>query len=430
MRSGGAGVLTGVGFLQKREGQKWRRENRFSVTPKKSGQKMWKNQYLKQWSRIVSYYLPHLSLPQARGLATWSFGIVMTRSSSLTRVSTFIARLNQEKTNTVRQRLKEWYQEAPAKSGKKRAQLEVSRCFAPLLRWVLSLLPESATELFIALDATSIGSNFTVLSVNVLYRRCAIPVAWCVVKATQPGAWKPHWQKLLQQLSPVIVGDRKVIVCTDRGLYADWLFEAITAIGWHPFLRINHQGTYRLPQQTQWHSLKTIVPHPGTSWSGQLTCFKTNPIDCTLLARWEQPYQDPWLILTDLPPGEASVLWYGLRCWIECSFRDFKSDGWQWHKTRLSEPGRAERHWLAMAVATLWMVFSGAEVDATTSAPPLLPLLPQGITNTHHTSSSPPRQLSCFLEGFLTLLADLLNGLPLSLGPLSATTTVTFFNSA
>ncbi len=38
---------------------------------------------------------------------------------------------------------------------------------------------------------------------------------------------------------------------------------------------------------------------------------------------------------------------------IESSYRDVKSDGWQWHKTRLREPARAERLWLAMAVATL-----------------------------------------------------------------------------
>ena len=101
---------------------------------------MLRNQHLKQWLRLVSYHLPHLSLPQARGLATWSFGMVMSRSSSLTQVSTFIGRLNQEKPNTVRQRLKEWYQEAKAKKGQKRSQLEVSSCFAPLLRWVLSLL--------------------------------------------------------------------------------------------------------------------------------------------------------------------------------------------------------------------------------------------------------------------------------------------------
>lgn len=63
-------------------------------------------------------------------------------------------------------------------------------------------------------------------------------------------------------------------------------------------------------------------------------------------------------------PAQADVLWYGLRSSIECSYRDIKSDGWQWHKTRLTSPNRAERLWLAIAGATLWVVTVGGESDA------------------------------------------------------------------
>src|SRR5205823_6061658 len=35
-----------------------------------------------------------------------------------------------------------------------------------------------------------------------------------------------------------------------------------------------------------------------------------------------------------------------------------------WHKTRMEDPGRAERLWLVMAVATLWLVALGAEDEA------------------------------------------------------------------
>ncbi|MFP4121215.1 hypothetical protein [Coleofasciculus sp.] len=69
--------------------------------------------------------------------ATWSFGMVMTGSSSLTRGSEFIAQINGEKRNTVRQRLKEWYQDSKDKKGGKRRELDVSQCFAPLLKWIL-----------------------------------------------------------------------------------------------------------------------------------------------------------------------------------------------------------------------------------------------------------------------------------------------------
>ncbi len=74
------------------------------------------NQHLKAWKQIVSSKFADLSLPQINGLATWSFGIVMTNSSSLSKVSSLIAKINQEPENTVRQRLKEWYKSGAAKT--------------------------------------------------------------------------------------------------------------------------------------------------------------------------------------------------------------------------------------------------------------------------------------------------------------------------
>ena len=162
------------------------------------------NQHLKDWKQTVSQRFPNLSLPQISGLATWrtshvaeetsatvslSFGMVMTQSSSLTRVSSLIAKINGEKENTVRQRLKEWYKEGTAKArkGNKRVSLEVTECLASLLKWVLDLLPQNIQELAIALDATSKGQNFTVLSINLLYRGTAIPIAWKIVKGTEKG---------------------------------------------------------------------------------------------------------------------------------------------------------------------------------------------------------------------------------------------------
>ncbi|NER04724.1 MAG: transposase, partial [Okeania sp. SIO3C4] len=118
------------------------------------------NQYLKDWSKIVSNHFPHLSLPEVIGLATWSFGMVITGSSSLTRVSESIAKINGEKSNTVKIRLKEWYQDSQAKKGNKRQELDVKKCFAPLLKWILSIWNSQEKWLPLAIDTTNIGQNF------------------------------------------------------------------------------------------------------------------------------------------------------------------------------------------------------------------------------------------------------------------------------
>jgi len=58
------------------------------------------------------------------------------------------------------------------------------------LAWVLD--GWEGKQWAIALDATSLGDRFVVLAVSVLYRGCAVPVAWKVLKAQRKHAWKPE----------------------------------------------------------------------------------------------------------------------------------------------------------------------------------------------------------------------------------------------
>ena len=38
--------------------------------------------------------------------------------------------------------------------------------------------------------------------------------------------------------------------------------------------------------------------------------------------------------------------------------------GWQWQRTRRTDPARVDRHWLVLAVATLWGLAYGTRVEA------------------------------------------------------------------
>ena len=76
---------------------------------------------------------------------------------------------------------------------------------------------------------------------------------------------------------------------------------------------------------------------------------------------------------------------------------------------------RAERLWLAMAVATLWMVMPGGEAENQSPEANLEKLPPQHTVFSKTLLLKPLRQLSCFLLGSITLVADLLKGLSIHL---------------
>lgn len=64
-------------------------------------------------------------------------------------------------------------------------------------------------------------------------------------------------------------------------------------------------------------------------------------------------------------PSTAGVLWYRPRVWIELGCRALKGTGWEWQKTRRADPDRVARHWLVLAVATLWVLAAGTRAEDT-----------------------------------------------------------------
>jgi hypothetical protein len=127
------------------------------------------------WKQELATHLPSLTPALAAVLALWSVGICLTRRCGLDCTTLQVSQLLDQPFDTVRQRLREFYQEANAKRGRGRKDFQPHTCFAPLLRWVLSFWSEP--RLALALDVTNLGSRFHVLCVSVLYGGIGIPVA-------------------------------------------------------------------------------------------------------------------------------------------------------------------------------------------------------------------------------------------------------------
>lgn len=315
---------------------------------------------LSAWIAELASVWPELSRPQIKVLAQYSMGMVLAEGSGLSRVSFCLAHWLGQTCSSVRERLRDFYCDAKDKSGRRRRELVVQQCFASLLVWVLKSWP--CDQLAIAMDATALNDRFVVLAISVVYAGSAIPVAWKILPATAQEAWQPHWLQLLHLLKGVVPSQMHVIVLADRGLYAKWLFEAIVALGWHPFLRINIQNAEFQPTDTgQYRPVSELIQTIGQTYDQTGVLFRSCQarLPCTLLACWSQGYQEPWLVVTDLVPGQAEPAWYGLRAWIERGFKHDKSGGWRWQNTRMTDPQRSERLWLVMAIAQVLVMRQG-----------------------------------------------------------------------
>ncbi len=318
----------------------------------------------------------------------------------------------------ARRRLREFYKEAPAKAGAKRGikrqDFDAADCFAPLLAWVLSFW--TGRRLALALDVTNLGARFHVLCISAVYGGLGIPVAWKFLRGNQEEAWHPHWCDLIGRLKGALGPDWEVVALSDRGLESSRLFREIVGAGWHPLMRVRAVGRFRPAGWVRWYALPRFVPHAGARFAARGTACQTpgKSLGCTLLACWEPGHAEGWLILTDLPVAAASPCWYAFRSWIEQGFKVFKRGGWQWQRTRMSDPARAERLWLALAVATLWLVVIGAAVESD-ERKGTIGALPRGAGQRQR-----PREHRLFAVGWATWLAAALSGAELPVGQLTA----------
>jgi hypothetical protein len=315
------------------------------------------------WKRQLASHFPGLSPVFVALLALWSLGFLLARRAGLSSVVAHLAPLLGQSDNTVRQHLKEFYQDKAAKKGACRKDFDPETCFAPLLRWALSYWP--CQRLALALDVTNLGDRFHILCVSVVYGGIAIPVAWKVLAGNQKDPWHPHWCRLMTRLRCVLDDRWMVVVLTDRGLESARLFQAIVWVGWHPLMRVKANGKFRPHGWKNWYTFGQLVPGIGRRFAAVGVAYKNadEALVCTLLACWDEGYEGPWLLLTDLPKSAASPLWYGFRSWIEQQFKMLKGGLWHWQNTRMKHPDRVARLWLALAVAVLWLVVIGAIVE-------------------------------------------------------------------
>src|SRR5947209_1555848 len=125
---------------------------------------------------IDAYFAPCLRPAQRRGLVYWVYGTILAKSALQNAVITALMPVGEGSFHSVRQYMREWLYDGQDRAAPCQTRVDIQSCFAPLLRWLLSLW--QGEQLVLAIDVTNLGDRLHALCVSVLYRSCAIPVAW------------------------------------------------------------------------------------------------------------------------------------------------------------------------------------------------------------------------------------------------------------
>lgn len=303
------------------------------------------------WESGVRAAFRFLGCWQVLGLALYSYGVVLARHCAPSRVAEKLSLAG--KADTVQRRLERFLDNE---------RIDWQRCCQAWSKWVLSHY--SADRLILLVDETKLANQLSVMVVGLAYRGCCIPLAfWCYAPQAWPMKQVDLIMTLLGWVAPSIPVGLIPLVQADRGIgTSPDLLRAIVRIGWYFEVRV--QKNTRLRREAEPDCpLATLVTEAGHTWRGSGKVFKkAGWLEGEVVIVWGQAYRECWCLVTNCPWVTG---WdYAIRYWQEASFRDLKSDGWQWQTSRIWTPAHANRLLLVLALAYAWTLTLGSLVYA------------------------------------------------------------------
>lgn len=280
-------------------------------------------------------------------------------------------------------------------------RIMINELYLPLIQQ--SLRQTALPELFVALDTSRLNERLCLIRLSLIYRGRAIPLAWRVVAhASATVSWELI-QPVLAQAARTLPSGMVVTLLADRGFVDLAMLRYLRdELGWHWRVRLKRSNWL------YWRAGRRCKAGHLTLKAGH-ACFLHNiavgaqeRVSGVHLAVGTSPTaKESWYVLSDQPTSLATFADYRLRFDIEENFLDDKSNGFQLHKSRLSEPEAMERLCLVLSIATLLLVMLGTELRDAAE---------RRIVDSHWT-----RGLSYFKLGWKWLRHALMRALPFEL---------------
>jgi hypothetical protein len=231
--------------------------------------------------------------------------------------------------------------------------IRVRDWYEPIAKSIIARL--ACGEIRLIVDGSKVGFGHQLLLVAIAYRRRAIPLAWTWVKGSR-GHSTVHKQKaLLSYVHTLIPAENKVLLVGDAEFGEVDVQKLLKKWHW--------QYVFRQQGQAHFRRLDNLVKQAGQSvWLEGIFLTAKYAYPVNFLAYWKTGEKDPWLLATNLESAQATRKAYQRIMWIEESFGDLKSNGFDLESTHLRHFSRLSRLTLAVVLLYVWLLAFGSQV--------------------------------------------------------------------
>jgi hypothetical protein len=239
--------------------------------------------------------------------------------------------------------------------------IQVRAWYEPLAKSIIEQL--SDREIRLIVDGSKVGFGHQLLLVAIAYRRRCIPLAWTWINGGRGHSTSHKQMALLAYVHGLIPTKSKVLLIGDAEFGEVEVQKLLKKWHWEYVLR--QKGRYLLKPNCQhnYQRLDSLVKKPGQSrWLEAALLTAKHAYSLNFLAYWKPGEKDPWLLATNLTSSQATLKAYRRRMWIEETFGDMKSNGFDLENTHLRHFLRLSRLTLAVILLYVWLVAFGSQV--------------------------------------------------------------------
>ena len=234
--------------------------------------------------------------------------------------------------------------------------------YLPYVEALLHSLPEG--PLVLVIDGSEIGRQCILLSINVVYKKRALPLCWLVVKGQKGHLSEATHIELVHKLALLLPPERSVVFLGDGEFDGVELLKTLQDLGWNYVCRsaknvlLTEAGERFQPTDLLLQAGDRIeLPEVG------FTASEYGPVLVGIV--WETAWKEPLILVSNLDFLCEAYAFYQKRFRIETFFSDQKSRGFSLGHSHISDTEHLERLLIATCLAYLWMVCLGQWVVQT-----------------------------------------------------------------
>jgi hypothetical protein len=273
-------------------------------------------------------HLPHLDAAVTRRFVQLVTGIFEQRSLLLETIAESTAFTGTDSSNVtqVRRIIRD-------------ARITLKDVYYPLLECLIAELTNDV--LYLTMDETSHQTDYCVVQIGLATDGISLPLGFHIYAPDQP--WADDARELLEAIDAILPHRCRIVLLADRIHTGEPLLACLDALQWYYVFRA---------------SKSTHIEHPTLGWMPMGRIYKRVNVGRYLsqVRIWKQGERrinvsiyklvrkgfrtSIWYIVSDLPAAHERLAEYACRWWQECTFKDCKSNMFDWERGRVSKSER------------------------------------------------------------------------------------------